>query len=304
MPQIFSTLLLATGLAAPLFKYPMYAFVVFSLTVLWNHLFPNSKPDPEVLLLPTKKPYLDVLKPLENPETVQGDHCPTCWEEFDATKAPTKLACGHVFCNEDLMEWFKAHKNTCPVCKRVLFQQARFQGKDAISEKVHKARICLVVINLVITLLRQISGYILRHQGSGIDWTWHLLNPIYYLTGYGSTFKTINAAATTAANIMQLAAAYQGYRGLGPEWFRAFGINSVFWSGVLYCTVINLWSDIRDCTSFAGMAWEICRWKWHGSPANFLWWSKYLADRNAEQVDADLVVEITEAWDKAGRKLI
>ncbi|KEQ62005.1 uncharacterized protein M437DRAFT_66945 [Aureobasidium melanogenum CBS 110374] len=256
MPRIFWTLLLATGLAAPLFKYPIYAFVVFTFTILWRHLFPSPKPDPEVLLLPTKNPYLAALKPLENPEAVEGDHCPTCWDELDATKLPTKLACGHVFCNEDILEWIKSGKNTCPVCKKVLFQQAMFQGEDAIAEKVHKARICLVVINLLITLLRQISGYMLRHQGSGIDWTWQLLNPIYYLTGYGSTFSTNMAVVSTVANIIQLGVAYNGFRKFGPEWFRQFGINLVFWSGTLYCTALNLWQDVEGL-EMAGQSWKL-----------------------------------------------
>ncbi|KAG9678612.1 hypothetical protein KCU99_g892, partial [Aureobasidium melanogenum] len=304
MSQIFWTLLLATGLAAPLFKYPMYAFVVFTFIILWNHLFPTSKPDPEVLLLPKKEPYLDALKPLENPETVEGDHCPTCWDEFDATKAPTRLACGHVFCNEDILEWIKSGKNTCPVCKKVLFQQAMFQGKDAITEKVHKARICLVIINLLITLLRQICGYSLRHQGSGIDWTWQLLNPIYYLTGYGSTFSTIKAAATTAANMLQLFVAYNGYQNFGPEWFRSFGVNLVYWSGVLYCTVMNLWHDIEECRTFVQLAWAICHWKWQGSPGgNFLFRSMEVSAGNAKQTSG-LVVEVIAAWDKDGNKII
>ena len=161
MTRILWTLLLATGLAAPLFNYPMYAFVVFAFTILWNHLFPTSNPDPEVLLLPTKKPYLAALKPMENPESVEGEHCPTCWDEFDATKAPTKLSCGHVFCNEDILEWINSGKNTCPVCKKVLFRQPRFQGKDAIAEKVHKARMCFVAISLLTTILRQVCDLII-----------------------------------------------------------------------------------------------------------------------------------------------
>lgn len=302
MPQLFWTLLLATGLAAPLYKYPMYAFVVFTFTVLWNHLFPNSKPDPEILLLPTKKPYLDTLKQLEHPETVQGDRCPTCWEEFDATKAPTKLACGHVFCNEDLMDWFKAHKNTCPVCKKVLFQQAMFQGKDAISEKVHKARICLVVINLLVKVLRQISCFIIRHQ-EPIRWTWHFFNPVYYVTGYGSIPSTISAIGMTTADIAQLVAAYHGHQTLGPEWFRAFWGHFGWYLSTFVFTLSQLNQDIEACRPLARMAWGVCCWKWHGSPGSLLYWSAKVVASDDGQ-DSDLVVGVTDAWNEAGNKLI
>ncbi|KAH0158164.1 hypothetical protein KCU67_g7616, partial [Aureobasidium melanogenum] len=200
-------------------------------------------------------------------------------------------------------EWIKSGKNTCPVCKKVLFQQAMFQGKDAITEKVHKARICLVIINLLITLLRQICGYILRHQGSGIDWTWQLLNPIYYLTGYGSTWSTVSAAATTVANIMQLVVVYNGSRSFGPEWFRSFGTNLVVWSVVLFTTAFSLWQDIEGCRSWARMAWSICHWEWHGSPGSYLYWSTGSVDGMSNQA-SDLVVEVTAAWDKDGNKII
>ncbi|KAK6000021.1 hypothetical protein QM012_004009 [Aureobasidium pullulans] len=302
MPQVLWTLLLPIGLAAPLFKYPMYAFVAFSFTILWNHLLPSPKPDPEVLLLPSKKPYLASLKPLENPDTVQGEHCPTCWDELDATKAPTRLACAHVFCNEDLMEWFKAHKNTCPVCKKILFKQAMFHGNDAIAEKVHKARMCLVVVNLLITVLRQISCFIIRHQDP-VHLSWQFLNPIYYLTGYGSIWSTINAGIMIFADIAQLVSTCYGYQKLGPEWFRVFWGHWGWYVLALNFTGSKLKDDIEACEPLTRMAWGICRWKWHGRQGSLLSWSSGAVIGMSKQA-SDLVVEVTDAWDKAGNKVI
>jgi hypothetical protein len=306
MLQILSTLALAAGFAAPLFKFPVYAAVVFTFTILWNHIFPSTQPSAEVLLLPTKKPYLAALKPLEDPTPVQGEHCPTCWDELDATNAPTKLACGHVFCNEDIRDWLNSGRNTCPVCKQVLFQQAMFQGNDAVKEKVHKARVCLVAMNLLLTLLRQIFAFIARHPEKHIHWTYQFLNPIYYLTGYGSTLSTISALAISLFDIAQLLTAYYGFRKLGPEWFRINPGHWGWWLAALYTSVNNFNAEIDKTRQFGWIAWKMCLWRWQGCPGSFFdpLEAFGLGMRGGGDGVDDLVVEVTAAWDEFGNKVI
>jgi hypothetical protein len=42
-----------------------------------------------------------------------GNCCPICQ---DAYREPTKLTCGHIFCNDCLSEWFERER-TCPMCR-------------------------------------------------------------------------------------------------------------------------------------------------------------------------------------------
>jgi len=248
--------MLATGLAAPLFIYPVYAALILILTIFWNHLFPSQTPSPEYLLLPTKKPYLAALKPLEDPSPVQGEHCPTCWDELDATNAPTKLSCGHIFCNQDILDWINSSKNTCPVCKEVLFQQSMFQGNDYYAEKVHKARICLVALSLLISIFRQPIAFVACNPAhlSHMYWTWSYLNPLAYLTGYGSIFKDIGAIAAAVADIMQLLSAYWGYKKMGVEWFRIFPGRWEWWLLSLYSPIGQIKGQIDECGHYAWVA--------------------------------------------------
>ena len=312
MPQLFKTLVLAAGFAAPLFKYPVYAALIFTLTIFWNHLFPSKQQSPEILLLPTKKLYLAALKPLNDPSSVQGEHCPTCWDELDATNSPTKLSCGHVFCNQDILDWINSGKNICPVCKEVLFQQSMFQGNDYYAEKVHKARICLVALSLLISVLRQPIAFIACNPAhlSHMHWSWDYLNPLAYLTGYGSWFKNTGAIAAAIADIMQLLSAYWGYQKMGAEWFRMFPGRWEWWLLSLYSPISQIKGQIDECGHYAWVAWRICQWRWEGSPESFLFWGSRVVwtEENgvrtvAEGVD-DLLVEVTDAWDQFGEKVI
>jgi hypothetical protein len=305
MSRLLTSLILATSFAAPLFRYPVYAAVVFTFTILYTQIFPSTRPSADVLLLPTKKPYLAALKPLEDLTSIQGDHCPTCWDELDATNAPTKLSCGHVFCNEDIKDWISSGKNTCPVCKRVLFQQAMFQGNDAIKEKVHKARVCLVAMDLLLTILRQVFAFIARHPDNLMVWSW---NPIYYLTGYGSTWATISAFSIALFDIAQLLTAYYGFQKLGPEWFRMNAGHWGWWLGVLFTSANNFMGELDKCRRPAWIAWKICLWRWEGSQGNFFnSLYKIGVPRGVEDVVGvadDLIVEVTAAWDEFGNKII
>ncbi|THZ68812.1 FAD/NAD(P)-binding domain-containing protein [Aureobasidium pullulans] len=232
MRQFLQTLLIAITLAAPLFKYPPYAAAVFTLVVIWNHLFPSEQPNPEVLLLPTKIPYLAALKPLDDPTPHIGEHCPTCWEELGKDNKPTKLVCGHVYCNSCLLEWIDSGKNTCPICKKVLFQQPLFTGKEAIAAYVHRLRICFVVLGLLITFLRQILAFIACHPAKWeyMRWEWSYLNPFSYLTSYGSWPKDIGAIAVVIFDITQLGYAKYGVKVFGPAWFKIFPGHWAFYA--------------------------------------------------------------------------
>jgi hypothetical protein len=303
MTRILTTLALATGFAAPLFKYPVYAAIVFTFTVLYTQIFPSTRPSAEVLLLPTKKPYLAALQPLEDITSVEGDHCPTCWDGLDATNAPTKLACGHVFCNEDIRDWINSGKDTCPVCKKVLFQQPMFQGNDAIKEKVHKARVCLVAMNLLLTLLRQIFAFIARHPDN-IIWKW---NPVHYLTGYGSTRASISAFSIAIFDIGQLFTAWYGVKLLGPEWFRLTSGHWGWWLAALFTSASNFNAELGKSRQLGWIAWKICLWRWQGSPGSFLSWDATvipILEGGLGERSEDLIVEITAAWDEFGKKII
>jgi hypothetical protein len=303
MSRLLTSLVLATGFAAPLFKYPVYAAVIFTFTILYTQIFPSTRPNAEVLLLPTKKPYLAGLKPLDDPTLVQGDHCPTCWDELDATNAPTKLACGHVFCNEDIKDWINSGKSTCPVCKKVLFQQPMFQGNDAIKEKVHKARVCLVAMNLLLTILRQICAFIARHPDEFV-WNW---NPIHYLTGYGSLNATISALTITIFDIGSLFFAWYGFKLLGSEWFRLTSGHWGWWLAALFTSASNFNAELDKSRHFIWIAWRICLWRWQGSPGSFLFWDTAVApvlERGLGERSEELVVELTAAWDKFGRQIV
>ncbi|KAI5237512.1 FAD/NAD(P)-binding domain-containing protein [Aureobasidium subglaciale] len=274
MPQIVQTLLTATGLAAPLFRYPIYAAVIFTLTIFWNHLFPTTQTSAEILLLPTKKPYLAALKPLENPASVEGDHCPTCWDELNADNAPTTLACGHVFCNADIREWLDSGKDTCPVCKVVLFQQPIFQGKDAIAEKVHKARVCLAALGLLVTIVRQPLAFIARHPShlSHMYWRWDYLNPYAYFTGYGSWYRNADAIIMLTLDILQLFVACWSVKRNGNEWFCMFPGHWKWWILSIYPSVKQIKTEIDGSRHYGWVAWRICQWRWEGSPRSFLFW--------------------------------
>jgi hypothetical protein len=310
MPRILWTLALASGLAAPLFQYPAYAALIFTLTIFWNHLFPSHQPSPGILLLPTKKPYLAALKPLEDPTSVEGEHCPTCWDELDATNAPTKLSCAHVFCNQDIKDWLNSGKNTCPVCKKVLFQQAMFQGKDAYAEKAHKARVCLVAMNLLLTILRQIFAFIARHPEKQIQFTRQWLNPIYYLTGYGNTGATISAAVTTMLDIIQLLTAYHGFNKMGPEWFKMNPGHWGWWAGAVFTTANNTGTTFQGCRQLGWVAWRILLWRWNGAPRSLYSWDASSADEVSKNMadvakfTDDVIVEVTAAWDEFGNQVI
>ncbi|KAF2207550.1 hypothetical protein CERZMDRAFT_88399 [Cercospora zeae-maydis SCOH1-5] len=63
------------------------------------------------MALPSKKEYLEELKPLERHE------CPIC---RDLTIKPTQTPCRHTFCYECLHTWVREH-NTCPSCRAELY---------------------------------------------------------------------------------------------------------------------------------------------------------------------------------------
>lgn len=274
MSQILWTLVLAGVFAASLFKFPIYAAVAFTPTIFWNHLFPSTQPSAEILLLPTRKLYLAAMNPLENLISVQGEHCPTCWDELNATNAPTRLACSHVFCNEDIKHWLNSGRNTCPVCKKVLFQQAMSQGNNAIAEKIHKARMCLVAMNLLIALLNQILAFIACNPAhlSHMRWHWNYLNPLAYLTGYGSWYKNTDAIVVIAFDVIQLLSAYWSARKYGPEWFRVFPGYWAWWILVSYSSASQIRRGIDDSRHCGWVAWRIYQWRWMGSPGSSLFW--------------------------------
>ncbi|THX46849.1 hypothetical protein D6D06_09891, partial [Aureobasidium pullulans] len=210
MRQFLQTSLIATGLAAPLFKYPPYAAAVFTLVIIWNHLFPSEQPNPEVLLLPTKIPYLAALKPLDDPTPHIGEHCPTCWEELSGENQPTKL----------------------PL----------FTGKEAIAAYVHRLRICFVVLGLLITFLRQILAFIACHPANWehMRWEWSYLNPFSYLTSYGSWPKDIGAIAVVIFDITQLGSAKYGVKVFGSAWFKIFPGHWALWIWSIWSATIPM----------------------------------------------------------------
>jgi hypothetical protein len=305
MPRNIWTLVLATGFAASLSKFPIYAAVTFTLTIFWNHFFPATQPNAEILLLPTRKLYLATMSPLENPMVVQGEHCPACWDQLDATNAPTRLACSHVFCNEDIKDWLNSGKNTCPVCKEVLFQQAIFQGNDAIAEKIHKARVCLVAMSLLIELLNQPLAFIACNPAhlSHMRWRWNYLNPLAYLTSYGSWYKNADAIIVIAFDVTHLLCAYWGTRKYGPGWFRVFPGHWAWWILGLYAPASQIRRGIDDSRHYGWVAWRICQWRWMGSPGSFLFWRATVVPavkRELGERAEDLVTSVMHGWNEHG----
>eukprot|EP01024_Parvocaulis_polyphysoides_P057701 TRINITY_DN61561_c0_g1_i1.p1 TRINITY_DN61561_c0_g1~~TRINITY_DN61561_c0_g1_i1.p1 ORF type:complete len:200 (+),score=0.73 TRINITY_DN61561_c0_g1_i1:1-600(+) len=46
-----------------------------------------------------------------------GDQCPICQERLSQTNMfPIKLECGHIFCEDCIMEWLERDR-TCPMCR-------------------------------------------------------------------------------------------------------------------------------------------------------------------------------------------
>lgn len=307
MRQFLQTSLIATTLAAPLFKYPPYAAAVFTLVIVWNHLFPSEQPTPEVLLLPTKIPYLAALKPLDDPTPHIGEHCPTCWEELSGENQPTKLVCGHVYCNSCLLEWIDSGKNTCPICKKVLFLQPLFAGKEAIAAYVHKLRICFVVLDLLITFLRQILAFIACHptKWEHMHWEWSYLNPLSYLVSYGSLGKNINAIAIVIFEILQLGFAMYGVKVFGPAWFKLFPGDWTLWVSTVFSSFSNCSMEIDRSRHYAWVAWRIMQWRFAGSPGSFLMWGAQVvwsAPADVRETAKDVVVEVVSGWDANGNK--
>ncbi|KAI5209170.1 FAD/NAD(P)-binding domain-containing protein [Aureobasidium subglaciale] len=272
MRQILWTLTLATGFAAPLFQWPLYAAAAFVITILWNHLFPFEEHGPEILLLPTKKPYLEALNPMEDPTPVLGEHCPTCWEEIDAESKPTKLACGHVYCNSCILAWIDSGKNTCPICKIVLFRQPMFQGKEAISEKLHKIRICISWTCLITTVVRQILAFVTRHPG-GVRPSWQFLNPIFWLTGYGSTYESISNACLCLSDVAQVVVTQYLIEKMGVEWFKGFGQGKwYYWVPTVYFAATNLMKQLDGVSSLWTRVRHIFKWWMVGAPGSYWGW--------------------------------
>ena len=55
--------------------------------------------------------------------------CPICQEIFDE---PTRISCGHTFCNNCINQWEKKSKNDkCPLCREHYIK--RYSGKDLIA---------------------------------------------------------------------------------------------------------------------------------------------------------------------------
>ncbi|CAD0114969.1 unnamed protein product [Aureobasidium uvarum] len=125
-------------------------------------------------------------------------------------------------------------------------------------------------MSVLTTLLRQICAFIARHPERHVQLTWQFLNPIYYLTGYGSTWSTISAFSVTFFDIMQLVITYRGSKTLGPEWFRIFPGHWSLWLMLLYISASNLQEGIKGCRHFAWVAWRIFVWRWSGSEESFL----------------------------------
>lgn len=76
----------------------------------------------------TKSEFLDSLDRLE---------CTICYEPYDSSHAPIKLACGHVFgdhCIVTFAETKTPNNHTCPMCRHELFVQEDF---DEMGSPVH-----------------------------------------------------------------------------------------------------------------------------------------------------------------------
>ncbi|KAI5241270.1 hypothetical protein E4T43_05558 [Aureobasidium subglaciale] len=160
------------------------------------------------------------------------------------------------------------------VCKAVLFQQPMFQGKDAIAEKVHKTRVCLAALGLLVTIVRQPLAFVACNPSdlSDMRWRWDYLNPLGYFITYGSWSQNANAISTTALDVLQLLTLHWGIAKLGPEWFRMYPGHWGWWALYLCALIIRIKGDIDDCRRYGWVAWRICQWRWEGSPGSFLFW--------------------------------
>lgn len=313
MRQVFWTALIATGCAVPLFKYPPYAAATFILVIFWNHLFPSEQPSPEVLLLPTKQPYLAALKPLEDPTPHVGEHCPTCWEELCTDNEPTKLVCSHVYCNPCILEWINSGKNTCPICKKVLFQQPMFQGKELIIQRIQKLRMCLSLTSVLTALIRQLLAFIARHP-NGVTLSWSLANPIYYLTGYGGILRTFAAIAAAGGEVAQLGVTVYLIRNNGVEWFKGLGVvgHWALYLPAVWSSGLHLKQELDEVAHFIWIPWRLVGWYWAGKPdGSFLMWGvkaswevlpKSVGEAAGKATEA--LVEVTSAWDGDENKII
>jgi len=54
---------------------------------------------------------------LQNIEESSIDECPICFEIIDAENHVRTKLCGHSFCRNCIVEWFREHTN-CPICNK------------------------------------------------------------------------------------------------------------------------------------------------------------------------------------------
>ncbi|TIA34986.1 hypothetical protein D6C79_08626 [Aureobasidium pullulans] len=160
---------------------------------------------------------------------------------------------------------------------------------------------------ILTTLFRQILAFIARHP-RGVPLSWNLLNPIYYLTGYGSWTKTLGAAATAISELAQVVTAKWLFDTHGVEWFRGFGNGHwMIWLPALWFGAYHLQQEVDGVADFAWVCWRMGVWSRGGKLGGSFLMSGLersgALGRVAEAVD-DLVVVVTAGWDGDGNRVI
>jgi hypothetical protein len=189
-----------------------HAFALLVGLIFWHYIFPHAPAASDAGRLPSKARYLQQLEiDVETPAHRADTECPACWHEFDD---PVRLECGHRFCEDCIRPWLDGN-NSCPVCRRALYNPDRPSNGEQINLLAHKLRVCTAVMNIMITLLKTLPCFwILR------GWQTSLV-PLFQCTmGGTSLLDCFDGLTYIVLSILMMVSAKQAITTHGTEWHR------------------------------------------------------------------------------------
>ncbi|CAD0089698.1 unnamed protein product [Aureobasidium vineae] len=91
-------------------------------------------------------------------------------------------------------------------------------------------------MSLLVTMIHQVLAFIACNPAhlSHMHWSWDYLNPLVYLTGYGSWYQDARAIMLTIFDVMQLLSTYWGHKKYGSEWFKMYPGHWAWWIWGIY----------------------------------------------------------------------
>lgn len=199
-------------------KSPLHASASVIGAILWYTIFPPGIAN-DRKHLPSRVTYIASLQVEVEAETSEGsikDTCPTCWHEIEA---PIRLVCGHRFCKDCILPWFRAASavGSCPICKKDLFvAESTLSTRDAINQLAHKLRVCAAIVLIITTLLKIIPCSWVLHG-------WHSsLMPLFRCTtGAISLWTCFEEIIYIVLSILMVTTAKRSFWTHGHDWHRA-----------------------------------------------------------------------------------